>query len=72
MSGVAALLLAAQPSRTPEEIRTILVDTATHLGAQGINPQFGAGLIDPLKALRAAPEIVGAMSAPAAPAAASH
>jgi subtilisin family serine protease len=72
VSAVAALLLAEQPSRTPEEIRAILVDTATHLGAQGSNPQFGAGLVDPLKALRAAPEIVGAASAPAAPPPASH
>ena len=55
VSGVAALLLAKQPSRTPEEIRTILVDTARHLGAKGMNPQFGAGLVDPLKALQALP-----------------
>jgi hypothetical protein len=51
VSGVAALLLAYKPSLKPEEIRTILVTTAQHLGAGGINPQFGAGLVDPLKAL---------------------
>ncbi len=74
VSGVAALLLAEGPSRTPEDIRAILVDTAKHLGAQGINPQFGAGLVNPLKALRAAPEIVSQTSGPApeAPALASH
>jgi hypothetical protein len=74
VSGVAALLLAEEPSRTPEDIRAILVDTAKHLGAEGINPQFGAGLVNPLKALRAAPEIVSQTSAPAAPgpAPASH
>jgi hypothetical protein len=51
VSGVAALLIARRPSLTPEEIRAILVRTAKHLGSQGMNPQFGAGLVDPLKAL---------------------
>lgn len=51
VSGVAALLIAHKPSLTPEQIRSILVSTAKHLGSQGINPQFGAGLVDPLKAL---------------------
>jgi subtilisin family serine protease len=72
VSGVAALLLAEQPSRTPEQIRAILVDTAKHLGADGTNPQFGAGLVDPVKALQAAPEIVSEKSAHAAPAPQSH
>jgi subtilisin family serine protease len=72
VSGVAALLLAEESSRTPEDIRAILVDTANHLGAQGINPQFGAGLVNPLKALHSAPEIVSQTSAPAAAAPASH
>jgi subtilisin family serine protease len=54
VSGVAALLLAYKPSLKPEEIRAILVATAQHLGAGGINPQFGAGLVDPLKALELA------------------
>ena len=51
VSGVAALLIAQKPSVTPEEIRAILVRTAKHLGSRGINPQFGAGLVDPLRAL---------------------
>jgi Autotransporter beta-domain/Subtilase family len=51
VSGVAALLIARKPSLTPEEIRAVLVRTAKHLGYRGINPQFGAGLVDPLKAL---------------------
>ena len=38
-----------------------------HLGAEGMNPQFGAGLVDPLKALRFVP--TGAGSKPAAQAA---
>lgn len=68
VSGVAALLVAEQPARTPEELRSILVSTAKHLGAVGVNPQFGAGLVDPLKALRAGPEVIGEMSSQAAPA----
>lgn len=59
VSGVAALLMAEKPTSTPEDIRSILVSTARHLGPEGTNPQFGAGLVDPLKALHAAPEIVG-------------
>lgn len=51
VSGVAALLIAHKSSLKPEEIRAILVKTAKHLGARGINPQYGAGLVDPLKAL---------------------
>jgi hypothetical protein len=51
VTGVAALLIAHKPSLTPEEIRAILVRTAKHLGSRGINPQFGSGLVDPLKAL---------------------
>jgi hypothetical protein len=51
VSGVAALLIAQKPSLAPEEIRAILVRTAKHLGSRGINPQFGAGLVDPIKAL---------------------
>jgi subtilisin family serine protease len=69
VSGVAALLLAEKPGRTPEEIRAILVSTAKHLGPKGINPQFGAGLVDPVRALREVPPVAGRRSAAAAPAA---
>jgi hypothetical protein len=51
VSGVAALLMAHKQSLTPEEIRDLLVRTAKHLGSPGMNSQFGAGLVDPLKAL---------------------
>ena len=53
VSGVAALLIAHKPSLKPEDIRAILVMSARHLGTRGSNPQFGAGLVDPLKALEA-------------------
>ncbi len=52
VSGVAALLLAQKPSRTPEDIRSILTSTAKDLGPKGVDPLFGAGLVDPLKALQ--------------------
>jgi hypothetical protein len=42
------------------------VSTAKHLGATGINPQFGAGLVDPLRALQEASPVAG-HSAAAAP-----
>jgi subtilisin family serine protease len=66
VSGVAALLIAQKPSRTPDEIRAILVSTAKDLGPKGVDPQFGAGLVDPLKALRLAPALVSDKSAAAA------
>jgi subtilisin family serine protease len=69
VTGVVALLLAQKPTRTPEEIRTILMSTAKDLGPKGIDPQFGAGLVDPLKALRLLPPAVS--TAPAAIAVAS-
>jgi subtilisin family serine protease len=68
VTGVAALLLAQKPTRTPEEIRAILVQTAKHLGPKGSETQFGAGLVDPLKALKAAPAMVSDKSAALEPA----
>jgi subtilisin family serine protease len=67
VSGVAALLLAKQSSLTPEDVRRILISTAKHLGSKGVNPQYGAGLVDPLKALHALPVVIGQKSARAAP-----
>ena len=69
VSGVAALLIAQNPKRTPDEIRAVLMSTAKHLGANGVNTQFGAGLVDPLKALRVAPPVVSDKSATLVPAA---
>jgi subtilisin family serine protease len=63
VSGVAALLLAEKPSRTPEDIRAVLVSTAKHLGSNGVNPQFGAGLVDPLRALQQVPPVAGRSAA---------
>jgi subtilisin family serine protease len=58
VTGVAALLLAQKSTRTPAEIRTILMSTAKHLGPKGVNPQLGAGIVEPLEALRATAAVI--------------
>jgi subtilisin family serine protease len=55
VSGVVALLLERNPSLTPAEVRRILIGTAKDLGPKGRDPGFGAGLVDALRALVAAP-----------------
>ena len=55
VSGVVALLLERNPALKPDEVRKILIATARHLGAEGRNPEFGAGLVDPREALEMAP-----------------
>ena len=52
VSGIVALLLQRYPSLTPSEVRRILMSTATDLGPKGRDRDFGAGLVDALKALR--------------------
>jgi subtilisin family serine protease len=49
VSGVVALLLERNPQLTPADVRRILTGSAKRLGP---NDQFGAGLIDPSKALQ--------------------
>jgi Subtilase family len=51
VTGVVALMLQANPKLKPEEVRRILKSTARRLGA---NEQFGAGLVDPFEAVKAA------------------
>lgn len=46
VSGVAALLIEADSGLGPKEIRAILTQSATDLGAPGPDPEFGAGRID--------------------------
>lgn len=53
-AGVAALMLAVDPTLTPDEIEVLLKDTATDLGAAGRDDLFGEGLIDALAAVSAA------------------
>ena len=53
VSGVAALLIERNPSLTPAQVRKILMDTAKDLGPRGRDRDFGAGLVNALKALTA-------------------
>ncbi len=46
VSGVAALIKDANPALTPQEIRTILQDTAIDLGETGRDKLYGFGLVD--------------------------
>jgi filamentous hemagglutinin family protein len=51
ISGIVALLLERNPRLTPDDVRRILTASAKRLGP---NNEFGAGLVDPAKALRLA------------------
>src|SRR5262249_45884321 len=53
VSGVAALLVERKPTITPDEVRAILMRTATAFSARPRGEEDGAGLVDPLGALRA-------------------
>jgi subtilisin family serine protease len=53
VSGTVALLLERRPDLDPESVRRTLMTTARDLGPRGIDPQFGAGLVDAYKALLA-------------------
>lgn len=51
VSGVAALVLASGPARTPAQVADILVSTAADLGPKGRDDQYGAGLVQATRAL---------------------
>lgn len=53
-AGVAALMLAVEPTLTPDQIETILQSTAVDLGASGKDNIFGHGLIQADLAVQAA------------------
>jgi subtilisin family serine protease len=52
VSGIAALLIERNPKLKPADIRRILTGSATRLGTAPRDDNFGAGLVDPLKAIR--------------------
>lgn len=54
VSGVVALMLAANPRLTPAEVQRILRSTAEDLGAPGKDRLYGAGLVEAPAAVRAA------------------
>jgi subtilisin family serine protease len=55
VSGIAALVLERAPSLSPDAVREILIRSAEHLGTKGRNREFGAGLVDAVGAVEAAP-----------------
>jgi type VII secretion-associated serine protease mycosin len=66
VSGVVALLKAENPVLTPEQIRTVLEQTASHKPAGGRDDELGFGVIDPVAALQAAKKMAGLPAVPAA------
>ncbi|MBI3967981.1 MAG: S8 family serine peptidase [Chloroflexi bacterium] len=54
VAGVAGLVLSINPRLSPEELTAVLTDSARDLGPAGRDPEFGAGLVDALAAVRAA------------------
>jgi subtilisin family serine protease len=54
VSGVAALMLARNPNLDPKAIRNLLQSTAHDLGSPGRDDQYGAGLVDAVRAVTAA------------------
>ena len=50
VSGAIAIMLGAFPQLTPEKVVRILLNTATDLGAAGVDPIYGYGLINLQKA----------------------
>ena len=51
ISGVIALMLERNPGLNPDAVRRALVSTARDLGRPGIDPLFGAGLVDAYQAV---------------------
>ena len=54
VAGLAALVWSVSPSLTPDEVQTIIEDSATDLGATGWDSTYGHGRINALAALQAA------------------
>jgi serine protease len=67
MAGVLALMKAVHPSLSPDEVDTLLAagDITNEAGAAGRDDQFGHGIIDALKAVRAAQALAAGGAAPA-------
>lgn len=65
ISGLVALMLERNPRLSPDDVRRILMATARDLGAAGLDPQFGAGMVDAYQAvLSVAPLAPGAGQRP--------
>ena len=62
VSGVVALLLEHDPNIDPKTIARLLKRSSRDLGPRGTDPDFGAGLIDAYKALKARQARTGIIS----------
>lgn len=60
VSGLVALMVQEDAKLTPAEARRMLAESARDLGAPGYDVKFGAGLIDPERAVRIAAQAGGA------------
>jgi hypothetical protein len=69
VSGVAALLLERKPDLGYDGVRKALTATARDLGPKGIDPQFGAGLVDAYRAILSLEPATTGTTAKAVPAA---
>jgi subtilisin family serine protease len=56
MSGVVALMLERNPNLRPADVKRILTATAKRLGTGARDDTYGAGLVDPLRAVQQAAE----------------
>ena len=66
ITGVIALMLERNPRLNPDAVRRALLNTARDLGDPGIDPLFGAGLVDAYRAVSAVmPAAPEANAAPA-------
>jgi subtilisin family serine protease len=65
VSGVAALILAAHPTFTVEQVRQVLRTTATDLGAPGKDPSFGYGRVSAAGAVLASGALEAKILSPA-------
>jgi subtilisin family serine protease len=54
VSGVVALMLEHRPAMTPADVRKLITSTASPLGGAGHAAEFGAGLVDAERAVKAA------------------
>lgn len=62
VTGVVALVLERHPDLKAEAVAQLLANASTDLGAAGIDSEFGAGLVDALKALKSSDEIAGLLT----------
>jgi len=66
ITGVIALMLERNPGLSHDAVRRALISTARDLGTPGLDPLFGAGLVDAYQAIMSVLPAAPAVAAPAA------